>query len=81
VVLFLVFVCSVTRAVTPSYEVDWNEAMDKRDDRGVPTPLYIGRGVGLHEGDRRYRLDSMFITTDQLYPTIVVMAADTLNTS
>jgi hypothetical protein len=55
--------------------------MDKRDDRGVPTPLYIGRGVGLHEGDRRYRLDSMFITTDQLYPTIVVMAADTLNTS
>ena len=23
----LVFVCSITRVVAPSYEVDWNEAM------------------------------------------------------
>jgi hypothetical protein len=81
VVLLLVFVCSVTGAVTPSYEVDWNETMDECDDRGVPTPLYIGRGVGLHEGNRRYKLDSMFVTTDQFYPIIVVIAANILDTS
>jgi hypothetical protein len=81
VVLLLVFVCSVIEAITPSYEVDWNEVMDERDDRRVSTPLYIGSGVGLHEGNRRYKLDSMFVTTDQFYPTIVMIATDTLDTS
>jgi hypothetical protein len=78
--VLLVFVYSVTGAVAPSYVVDWNAAMDERDDRGVLTPLYIGRGVGLHEGDRRYRLDSDFVTTDQFYPTLAKMAGDILET-
>jgi hypothetical protein len=79
-VLLLAFVYSVTGAIGPSYVVDWNAAMDECDDRGVLTPLYIGRGVGLHEGDRHYSLDFGFVTTDQFYPTIAVMAADILDT-
>jgi hypothetical protein len=49
VAALLVFVCSVTGVVAPSYEVDWNDRWchGGRDDRGVLTPLYIGKGVGL----------------------------------
>jgi hypothetical protein len=76
----LVFVWLVTGAVAPSYVVDWNAAMNERGDRGVPSPLYIGRGIGLHEGDRCCRLDSGFVTTNQFYPTIAKMVGDILDT-
>ena len=47
----LVFVCSITGTVAPSYEVDWNEEMgvivNVPITRSLPPPLYIARGVGL----------------------------------
>jgi hypothetical protein len=47
-----VFICLVTGAVAPTYEVNWICVWchGGRDDRGVLTPPYIGRGVGLQRG-------------------------------
>ena len=54
----LVFVCSITGAVAPSYLVDWNGwKMDPEPE--VPTLLYIGRrGRVIEKGDRANRLCS-----------------------
>jgi hypothetical protein len=52
-----------------------------RDDRRVLMPLYIGRGVGLQQGRSMLQIGFEFITTNQFYPTIAVMAVDILDTS
>jgi hypothetical protein len=48
----LIFVCSITGAVAPSYEVDGigGRCRGGPDDHGVLTPPYIGRRVGLQRG-------------------------------
>ena len=48
-VALLVFVCSVTGVVAPSYVVDGikGNRLDLDDDQGLPTPLYIVQWVGL----------------------------------
>jgi hypothetical protein len=41
-ITLLIFVCSVTGAVVPSYEVDWNEMMVSwwtMPSRGILTPF------------------------------------------